>query len=71
MPKSRRRLPEFSQAKTLFLPAPGTAGILVEMIQGRRTSKPMQFPGAHAALDWCLAQGVAFVYWQPPNPAKN
>lgn len=57
------KLPPFSQAPTLFLPAvPGTLGILVRQ-QGRRTTATArQFRGGPAAaLAWCLARRVSLV----------
>jgi hypothetical protein len=59
----------FSQSQTLFLPSPGTVGILVTRRRGRQSAKPMHFPGSHAALTWCEEHRAAFVYFfnRPQN----
>lgn len=58
-------LAPFSQPKTLFLPAPGTLGILVTHRAGRFTSKAKRFASPRAALAWCLSHRAALVFWWP------
>lgn len=61
----------FSQPKTLFLPAPGTAGVLVIRDAAGLRSRNKRFASAHAALDWCQAHRAALVFWPLPDPARN
>lgn len=60
-------LPGFNavaQSKTLFLPAPGTHGVLVAMAaQPRR--KTRRFANASAALAWCEKHRINLVYFFP------
>ena len=48
--------------KTLFICAPGVAGVLVEKTGRRRRKAPMQFTDAHATLTWCEKTGAAMIY---------
>ena len=48
--------------KTLFICAPGVAGVLVETTSRRRRKVAMQFADTHAALDWCEKTGVSMIY---------
>ena len=61
----------FSQRKTLFLPAPGTAGILVETVKGRQRSRELQFSGPEAALAWCIEHRGNLVFFHNEEPSKN
>jgi hypothetical protein len=56
-----------SQAQTLFLEHPGTAGILVTRSGRRSKAEPRRFSGGAAALEWCQANRVAMVYWFAPG----
>ena len=51
------------QTETLFLPAPGTSGVLVTKRRGRRAAVPRQFASAAAALSWCQARRVNLVFF--------
>jgi hypothetical protein len=71
---SRKKLPAFepfSQRKTLFLPSPGTAGVLVEIVSGRRRSRALKFPGAEAALEWCIKHHGNLVFFFNEDPSQN
>jgi hypothetical protein len=61
----------FSQSKTLFLPSPGKAGILVEQRGRRRAATPMQFTSSKAALAWCEHHRANLVYYFGPSPGRN
>lgn len=61
----------FSQSKTLYLPSPGKAGLLVELRGRRRAATPMQFPGSKAALAWCERERINLVFYFGPSPAAN
>jgi len=63
--------PDFSgQSKILFVSEGNPAAVLLNNLSGKRTSKPMEFAQAEAALAWCRAHGTMMVYL-PPDPAKN
>jgi len=69
----QKQLPEFdprAQAKTLFLPAPGTVGTLVVMTP-RPSKKTRRFPNAGAALAWCERNRVNLVFFFPHDPTQN
>ena len=60
-------LPHFNaaaQSKTLFLPSPGTHGIVVDMT-GRPRQKARQFANSGAALAWCEEHRINLVYFFP------
>lgn len=59
-----------SQA-TLFLPSPGTRGVVVRQQNGRRTAKVRRFAGSQAALDWCESTKTALVYWHQDSTRSN
>ncbi len=61
----------FSQRKTLFLPAPGRVGVLVETVNGRRRSRNKKFTSAAAALAWCIKHRGNLVFFCNDDPAQN
>jgi hypothetical protein len=61
----------FSQRKTLFLPAPGTQGLLVTRVGERFKTRAMKFRDAHAALTWCEKHRAGLVYYFGADPASN
>lgn len=48
---------------TLFLPSPGTRGVVVRQKGGRRTTTVRRFAGSQAAMAWCESTQTALVYW--------
>lgn len=72
---SAKSLPEFPgvpQSKTLFLTAPGVLGKLVSRRGEKLSARQRRFKGPHAALDWCIAEQISFVYTPvAPDPAFN
>jgi len=69
-------LPDFdavAQGKTLFLPAPGTLGVVVAM-SVRPSRKERRFANVGAALAWCENTGsTSFTSFRPAmtNPATD
>lgn len=63
----------FSQPKTLFLPAPGRAGVLMQRAGSRYRSRAVKFSGPEAALAWCLKNQAGLVFFYPPEslPPSN
>jgi hypothetical protein len=62
-------LPDFdavAQSKTLFLPAPGTLGVVVAM-SVRLSRKERRFANVGAALAWCEKHRINLVYFFPPR----
>ena len=59
-----------SQAKTLFLPSPGTDGVLVERQGEDFKQTPMHFDNATLALAWCVRYRACLVFF-PHDPAEN
>jgi hypothetical protein len=53
----------FSQPKTLFLPAPGELGFLVERKGVQFKAREKKFAGPEAALAWCIKYRVGLVYY--------
>ena len=69
-----KNLPAFEplpQRKTLFLPAPGTEGILVETIHGRPRKRQVKFTDSAAAFSWCLKHRSNLVFYFNDDPSKN
>ena len=56
---------------TLFYATPGTRAVLVKTVGGKRGKQQFSFPDAHAALDWCLANGATLVCWPEARPERN
>ena len=59
-----------SQTKTLFLPAPGTLGVLVKMFP-KPSKTERSFENAAAAMAWCELERVNLVYFFPNEVAQN
>ena len=70
MPKRPQFPPLDDQTRTLFLPSPGTRGILVQQKAGKRVAVARRFPGSGAAMAWCESTKTALVYW-PTHPARD
>jgi hypothetical protein len=63
LPRELLGVDPFAQPKTLFLPAPGTRGILVTRSGSRFRSQIKRFEGPQAALTWCIDHQVGLVFW--------
>jgi hypothetical protein len=61
----------FSQRKTLFLPAPGVAGVLVEIVAGRRRSRIKKFTSGAAAFAWCEKHRSNLIFFFNEDPSQN
>jgi hypothetical protein len=58
--------------KTLFLTSPGTVGVLVEQRNGQQRERNKSFADPAAALAWCLAHQVNFVFfYSDADAARN
>lgn len=62
-PKIVAALDPSSQARTLFLPAPGRRGFLVKRTRRSFAAKAMRFDGSAAALTWCETRRINLVYF--------
>lgn len=58
-------------SSTLFLPHPGTHGILVRRRGRRWAMEPREFGGAAAALAWCQESRTQLVYWFDGRAQSN
>lgn len=58
--------------QTLFLPAPGTNGVLVTQQAGRDPAEELrEFSGPTAAIEWCLSARVNLVFFFESVPSQN
>jgi hypothetical protein len=65
-------LPEDSaDGSTLIYTEGNPAALLVTTQAGQRTSAPMPFPTAEAALAWCREHGTRLLYLPPAPPADQ
>ena len=60
----------FAQSQTLYLPAPGTLGVLVKL-SPKPSSSERKFASAAAALAWCEQERINLVYFFPNESARN
>lgn len=59
-------------SRTLFLPAPGTEGILITQRNGRDAAEERrEFGSATAAISWCLESRVNLVFYFDSIPSQN
>jgi hypothetical protein len=61
----------FSHPKTMFLPSPGNEAIIVTRAGSRFRSRRKRFGDPHAALNWCIANDAALVFWKALASASN
>jgi hypothetical protein len=61
----------FSQRKTLFLPSPGQAGVLVETVNGRQRARNKKFTSPGTALEWCIKHRGNLVFFFNDDPSQN
>jgi hypothetical protein len=58
--------------KTLFMAAGNRQAVLVTRTANKMRQRALNFPGAHAALDWCLNRRASFVLVpSAANPKLN
>lgn len=70
-PAKRMPMPaSFGQFKTLFVSSGLKTAILVTNVNGLMRQKPKRIASAHAALDWCEANGAMMVF-APAQPARQ
>ena len=71
-PKNLPAFEPYSQPKTLFLPAPGQLGFLIERQGEQFKASEKKFKGPEAALAWCIRCRVGLVfYFSPDTTARN
>lgn len=62
-PAKRMPMPaSFGQFKTLFVSSGLKTAMLVTNVNGLMRQKPKRIADAHAALDWCQANGAMMVF---------
>jgi hypothetical protein len=61
----------FGQFKTLFVSGGLKAAILVTSMNGLQRQRARRFANAHAALDWCEANGAMMVFTPRGGPPQN
>lgn len=61
----------FAHSKTLFLPAPGREGVLIERTASGIRSRKKTFADAHAALTWCQQHSAGLVFYFGAVPMLN
>ncbi|HEV2452761.1 MAG TPA: hypothetical protein VGY98_00775 [Verrucomicrobiae bacterium] len=69
-----KKIPAFeplSQRKTIFLPAPGREGILVEILAGRRRARNCKFAGRHVGAACCLKYPSDLVFFFDGDPSQS
>ena len=56
--------------KTLFMAAGNSHAALVTRTGNKMRRRTLNFPDAHAALDWCLQRAAIFVLLPPARDCK-
>jgi hypothetical protein len=59
------------QSQTLILTAGSATGFLHTSCNGVESVAPKPFKDAHEALEWCLANHAAMMFFWPPDPKLN
>lgn len=62
--------PFLGQTKTLFMEAHAKTAVLLTKVDNGYTETVKRFRDTHAALDWCIRSGTAFMLL-PRNPERN